>query len=69
MNIIKHSISNKFSIIQGPPGCGKSTIIISIVDNWLRCLKKNFGEKILVCAPSNTAVDMLANLFMKIPSI
>ncbi len=43
------------AIVHGPPGTGKTTTLIEAI----RCLVKA-GEKILVSAPSNTAVDNIA---------
>jgi superfamily I DNA and/or RNA helicase len=43
------------SVIHGPPGTGKTTTIVEII----RSIHKSVN-KILVCAPSNTAVDLLA---------
>lgn len=49
-------ITNKdLAIIHGPPGTGKTTTLIEAI---LQLIKK--GEKILVTAPSNTAVDNIA---------
>jgi ATP-dependent RNA/DNA helicase IGHMBP2 len=44
------------SIIHGPPGTGKTTTIVELI----RTINKEVN-KILVCAPSNTAVDILAD--------
>ena len=43
------------TIVHGPPGTGKTTTLIEAI---LQLVKK--GEKILVSAPSNTAVDNIA---------
>ncbi len=43
------------SIIHGPPGTGKTTTLIEAI---LQLIKN--GEKVLVSAPSNTAVDNIA---------
>lgn len=41
------------SLIQGPPGTGKTRTIVSVINVLLQQSK----ESILVCTPSNTAVD------------
>ncbi|KAI5170015.1 hypothetical protein PAEPH01_1176 [Pancytospora epiphaga] len=46
--------SNRFVLIQGPPGTGKTRVILSII---LALLQRYPERKILVCAPSNTAID------------
>ncbi|MCB1115028.1 MAG: AAA family ATPase [Chlamydiia bacterium] len=46
-------------LIQGPPGTGKTTTVVEL----LRLLQER-GEKILVCAPANKAVQILAKRFM-----
>uniref|UniRef100_A0A146LZK9 Helicase sen1 n=4 Tax=Lygus hesperus TaxID=30085 RepID=A0A146LZK9_LYGHE len=51
------------SLIHGPPGTGKSTTITSIILHLLPILRKAHRKgpppKILLCAPSNTAIDEL----------
>lgn len=43
------------SIIHGPPGTGKTTTLVALAETILKNEKQ-----ILVCAPSNNAVDLLA---------
>jgi Rad3-related DNA helicase len=52
------ALKERLSLIQGPPGCGKTLVVTAIVANWM----KNPAEmpKILICAPSNTAADFIA---------
>ncbi|EFA85443.1 Regulator of nonsense transcripts-like protein [Heterostelium album PN500] len=47
--------SPQISLIQGPPGTGKTKTIISLLAIFNTILKPT--EQILVCAPSNVAVD------------
>nr|MBP6430281.1 Flp pilus assembly complex ATPase component TadA [Ferruginibacter sp.] len=47
--------SENICIIHGPPGTGKTTTLIEAI---LQLVKN--GEKIIVAAPSNTAVDNIA---------
>ena len=44
-----------FLIVQGPPGTGKTVTSASTV---YQLVKQNQGQ-VLVCAPSNVAVDQL----------
>ncbi|KAK4706046.1 hypothetical protein P7C70_g162, partial [Phenoliferia sp. Uapishka_3] len=39
-----------FSLIQGPPGTGKTRTILKLIEIWRH-------KRLLVCAPSNAAVD------------
>lgn len=51
--------SPKICLIQGPPGTGKSKVILNIISEVL----KKSNTKILLCAPSNRAIDeVLGNL-------
>ena len=49
------------SIIHGPPGTGKTTTLIALIKALVEKEKR-----ILVCAPSNNAVDLLAYLLDEI---
>ena len=42
------------AIIHGPPGTGKTTTVVELI-----CQAVARGDKVLACAPSNTAVDNL----------
>jgi len=50
---------NKTTIIHGPPGTGKTTTIVASI---LELIKQ--GKKIIVCAPTNTAVDNVVLKFL-----
>ncbi|CDR40740.1 CYFA0S05e03906g1_1 [Cyberlindnera fabianii] len=56
-NAVKAVLKKPLSLIQGPPGTGKTVTSATIV---YHLTKLNAKEKILVCAPSNVAVDHLA---------
>src|SRR5215204_1861331 len=47
--------NEQITIVHGPPGTGKTT---TLIEGIIQLIKK--GEKILVSAPSNTAVDNMA---------
>ncbi|NDE10809.1 MAG: hypothetical protein EBZ95_09620, partial [Chitinophagia bacterium] len=47
--------NENITIVHGPPGTGKTTTLIEAILQLI-----NAGEKILVSAPSNTAVDNIA---------
>ena len=53
---VRHVMGNALSLIQGPPGTGKTVTSATIVYHMARA---NQGQ-VLVCAPSNVAVDQLA---------
>ena len=42
------------ALIHGPPGTGKTTTVVELI-----CQAVARGDKVLACAPSNTAVDNL----------
>jgi ATP-dependent RNA/DNA helicase IGHMBP2 len=47
--------NNNITIVHGPPGTGKTTTLIEAIVQLVKA-----GEKVLVSAPSNTAVDNIA---------
>ncbi len=53
---MKHVLQQPLSLIQGPPGTGKTVTTASVVYQ----LAKQAQGQILVSAPSNVAVDQLA---------
>uniref|UniRef100_A0A646QDS3 DNA helicase n=1 Tax=Hemiscolopendra marginata TaxID=943146 RepID=A0A646QDS3_9MYRI len=52
---VKHALQRPLSLIQGPPGTGKTVTSATVV---YHLVKQNNGP-VLVCAPSNIAVDQL----------
>ncbi len=59
------ALRERLSIIQGPPGTGKTLVVATIVANWMKNIEN--PPKVLVCAPSNTAADFIAERLMQIP--
>lgn len=56
LTAVKAVLQKPLSLIQGPPGTGKTVTSASLV---YHLVKQNVGQ-VLVCAPSNVAVDQLA---------
>ncbi|XP_050073411.1 uncharacterized protein LOC126561352 [Anopheles maculipalpis] len=55
------------SIIQGPPGTGKSRVISHLVLELMRVARSdNVKMKVLVCAASNTAVDVIVKKLLNL---
>ncbi len=49
--------ANELALVHGPPGTGKTTTLIQAI----KALIAQDGQKVLVVAPSNTAVDLLTD--------
>lgn len=52
-----HQADTGFYCLQGPPGTGKTTTVVHL----LKVMCQDSASKILVCAPSNKAVRVLAS--------
>jgi len=53
--VIVDSLSRPVTVVTGPPGTGKSQVVVDLVANaWLR------GESVLVVSTNNAAVDVAA---------
>ncbi|XP_050524410.1 regulator of nonsense transcripts 1 homolog [Daktulosphaira vitifoliae] len=59
LSAVSHALRTPVSLIQGPPGTGKTVTCANIVYNLSK------SGTVLVCAPSNNAVDNLANAVAK----
>ncbi|KAG5997415.1 hypothetical protein E4U43_002637 [Claviceps pusilla] len=57
IDAIKSVLQKPLSLIQGPPGTGKTVTSATIIYH----LAKMSGNQVLVCAPSNVAVDQLCD--------
>nr|CCA23837.1 DNA polymerase alphaassociated DNA helicase A putati [Albugo laibachii Nc14] len=63
---IKLALASKdIAIIHGPPGTGKTTTIVELI---LQAVIHN-KQKVLVCAPSNIAVDTVLEKLSQCPAI
>ena len=61
-NAVRQSVcAEKVAVIHGPPGTGKTTTIVELVQQLLTKEKK-----VLICASSNNAVDLLALLLDRV---
>lgn len=58
---VRFSLSNDISIIHGPPGTGKTFTLVELIQQL--CGK---GQRVLVCGPSNMAVDTILGRLAKI---
>ena len=58
---IINSLTNKVSIIEGPPGTGKTTTILSLIANLI-CQNK----KVIVVSKNNSAVDNIIEEYDKL---
>ncbi len=61
INAVKSVLQKPLSLIQGPPGTGKTVTSATIIYH----LAKINGGQVLVCAPSNVAVDQLCERIHK----
>lgn len=57
------ALSNRVSVITGPPGTGKTQVILNIIVNALAC-----GKTTLVASKNNMAVDTIRERFDKLDS-
>ena len=54
---ISMAMKNAITLIQGPPGCGKTITATAIAVAMLRRMKINEKKRIMICCQSNTAVE------------
>ena len=60
---IRNALMYYLSIVLGPPGSGKTFLLVNLVYN-INILKGS-TEKILICAQTNQAIDNIIKLFKK----
>ncbi len=57
---IKNAMENTITVIEGPPGCGKTTTILSLIANLIYN-----GKHVIVVSKNNSAVDNIIEEFAK----
>ena len=62
-NAIRNALMYYLSIVLGPPGSGKTFLLVNLVYNIN--IIKGSTEKILICAQTNQAIDNIIKLFKK----
>ena len=60
---IRNALMYHLSLVIGPPGSGKTLLLVNLVYNIL--FHKGSTEKILICAPTNQAIDNIIILLKK----
>ena len=67
LDLSKQAVMNKFDnmkegmmLVIGPPGTGKTKTITAMIESAILG-----GEKVMICAPSNQAVQVLMDRFLK----
>ena len=60
---IRNALMYHISLVIGPPGSGKTLLLVNLVYNILS--HKGSTEKILICAPTNKAIDNIIILLNK----
>ncbi len=58
---VAHALrAEHIALIHGPPGTGKTTAVVELIRHAVAA-----GERVLACAPSNVAVDNLAERLLR----
>jgi MoxR-like ATPase len=64
------ALLGRLTLIQGPPGTGKTTVVSAILAHLVEQNKKDgIFTPILVCAPSNSAADLIAERLRYVPNL
>ena len=63
-NAVAMALGNKVSVVTGPPGCGKTQVILNLVANAI--LK---GKSVLVASKNNKAVDNVLDRLNGLPGL
>ena len=62
-SVVAHALSNRFTVVTGAPGTGKTQVILNIIANALM-----MDKSVLVASKNNKAVDNVKERFDKIDS-
>ena len=62
LRAVTEAVRCDLTLCHGPPGTGKTTTIVRIIDQWRRSAGEN--EKILVSASTNNAVDNVLEKYL-----
>ncbi|MCF0256414.1 MAG: AAA family ATPase [Bacteroides heparinolyticus] len=57
-NVVAHALGNRFSVVTGPPGTGKTQVILNIIANALMR-----DKSVLIASKNNKAVDNVKERF------
>ena len=61
LDAVTKAFNNNFQLISGPPGTGKTFVLTKIIKNFSKEANDDKNDdKILVCAPSNSATNNIA---------
>lgn len=62
-SVVAHALSNRFTVVTGAPGTGKTQVILNIIANALM-----MDKSVLIASKNNKAVDNVKERFDKIDS-
>lgn len=62
----KSPSNSHLTLIEGPPGTGKSRLIVDLILQLIFGTENGKTKKILICAASNSAVDLITSKLLKI---
>ena len=60
------SSPGSITLVQGPPGTGKSTMLVATICRYLLAAGNEGRPRLMVCAPTNKAVTVVASRFLDV---
>jgi len=58
--------SNTITLVQGPPGSGKTMLLVSVICRYvMESIHRGISRSLMICAPTNKAVSVLCHRFMQ----